>query len=88
MLISFLCIKFWGIELFNCTQAPNGVATLGQALECRIEVHAVGMPLLVLGSDHSERVLRVCYMRHAFGLGEHYNSVQLMPDAAQHGADN
>lgn len=24
----------------------------------------------------SKEVLQVCYLRHAFGLGEHYNSIE------------
>ena len=24
----------------------------------------------------AQEVLRLCYLRHAFGLGEHYNSVE------------
>lgn len=47
-----------------------------QILQRRIEVHAVGMPLVVMGEGHPGAPLSVCYMRHAFGLGEHYNSTQ------------
>ena len=41
-------------------------------------MHAVGMPLVTLGEAYKDRILRLCYMRHAFGLGEHYNSVELL----------
>ena len=54
-----------------------------QVLKRRIEVHAVGMPLLIMGEDHPGPALKVCYMRHAFGLGEHYNSVQPLSSTAQ-----
>ena len=29
--------------------------------------------------------LHLCYLRHAFGLGEHYNSVQPLPSMAENG---
>ena len=48
----------------------------------RIEVHSVGMPVVVMGDDDNPArprdprdVLRVSYHRAAYGLGEHYNSV-------------
>lgn len=28
----------------------------------------------------SQEDLRLCYLRHAFGLGEHYNSVKAIAD--------
>lgn len=35
------------------------------------------MPTVTLGDEHAPRgVLQLCYLRHAFGLGAHYNSVQ------------
>jgi OTU domain-containing protein 6 len=49
---------------------------LAQALQCCIKVHAAGTPLLEMGIEFCHReVLQLCYLRHAFGLGEHYNSV-------------
>lgn len=56
-----------------------------QVLKRRIEVRAVGMPLVVMGEAYPEPALRICYMRHAFGLGEHYNSVE--PAGAEMPAD-
>ena len=35
---------------------------------------------LVAGEGDEGRSLRLCYLRHAFGLGEHYNSVTSLPD--------
>lgn len=43
-----------------------------------IVVYAAGMPPLELGAEHAAAgrpTLRLCYLRHAYGLGEHYNSV-------------
>ena len=45
---------------------------LAQALGRQITVHSVGMPTLRLGEGPE---ITVCYLKHAYGLGEHYNSV-------------
>eukprot|EP00955_Chlamydomonas_euryale_P010476 112350-Chlamydomonas_euryale.AAC.6 len=57
-------------------------------LQIPVEVHAVGLPVVKLGEAHAgggdrggaaaapPPPLRVCYLRHAFGLGAHYNSVE------------
>jgi OTU domain-containing protein 6 len=35
------------------------------------------MPVVNMGEEHDiSGALRVAYHRHAFGLGEHYNSVE------------
>ena len=47
------------------------------------------MPLVVMGEGHPGAPLSICYMRHAFGLGEHYNSTQpLQTEPAGEGADS
>ncbi|CAL8469587.1 g9128 [Coccomyxa elongata] len=52
---------------------------LAQALRRHIAVYSVGMPRVDMGpefqGEDEESSLRLCYLRHAFGLGEHYNSV-------------
>jgi len=53
---------------------------ISRQLRRRIRVVTVGMPLLTLGEDIAEGDqaggdLTVCYLKHAYGLGEHYNSV-------------
>jgi OTU domain-containing protein 6 len=63
------------------TAAWGGQVELGalaRALRRQIRVYAVGMPLLTLGDEYAGEgsTLEVCYLRHAFGLGEHYNSVE------------
>jgi hypothetical protein len=48
-----------------------------QVLKCEIVVHSVGMPVVRLGEQYSSSCsITLCYLRHSFGLGEHYNSVQ------------
>ena len=50
---------------------------LSKALERRISVYSATMPTVVMGEEFApEGELRVAYHRHAFGLGEHYNSVE------------
>lgn len=48
-----------------------------QALKKQIKVYAAGLPMVTLGDEYacSGGVLQLCYLRHAFGLGAHYNSV-------------
>ena len=49
----------------------------------------MGMPLVVMGEGHPGAPLSICYMRHAFGLGEHYNSTQpLLTEPVEEGADD
>jgi hypothetical protein len=55
---------------------------------CR--VYAVGMPAVEMGEEDEEEgspPLQVCYLRHAFGLGEHYNSVEPADDEGGSGSD-
>lgn len=52
------------------------VQALSAALKVTIIVYTAGSPEIVVGEDTGgERTLRICYLRHAYGLGEHYNSV-------------
>ena len=39
-------------------------------------------PPLVVGEEYPEDLLILVYMRHAYGLGEHYNSVTQLVDTA------
>ena len=53
------------------------IMALSKALRRRIQVFSATMPVVVMGEDFDEDgALRVAYHRHAFGLGEHYNSVE------------
>jgi OTU domain-containing protein 6 len=52
------------------------LTALAAALKRRIRVVAVGMPEVTAGEEEEGEPLTVCYVRHEFGLGEHYNSVR------------
>jgi hypothetical protein len=56
------------------------LTALAAALQRQIKVHAVGMPTVTIGDEFAGEgkapALEVCYLRHAFGLGEHYNSTK------------
>ncbi|MEW5319647.1 MAG: hypothetical protein WDW38_010790 [Sanguina aurantia] len=65
------------------------LGALAQALQRTITVYSVGLPPVTMGEEFRESggsssggsspcsgpPLVVCYLRHAYGLGEHYNSV-------------
>ncbi|EFJ40158.1 hypothetical protein VOLCADRAFT_69916, partial [Volvox carteri f. nagariensis] len=64
------------------------LGALAQALRKQIKVYAAGLPPVTLGDEHAEEgVLQLCYLRHAFGLGEHYNSVVPLGGGAGRGED-
>jgi OTU domain-containing protein 6 len=52
------------------------LTALAAALKRRVVVHSVGMAPVVLGEQHAGPPLTVCYLRHALGVGEHYNSTE------------
>ena len=55
---------------------------IAEVLSRAIEVHAVGMPVLTLGEQYQGKApLRICYLRSAFALGEHYNSCVKLQEA-------
>jgi OTU domain-containing protein 6 len=58
------------------------VQALAEALQAKITVYAVGMPVVEVG-DSEEKKLKLCYMRHAYGLGEHYNSVVVVAEGGE-----
>ena len=51
---------------------------LAQAIERHIQVHCAGLPLVEQGVEYKGKhpPLQICYLRHAYTLGEHYNSVE------------
>mmetsp|Transcript_8971 Transcript_8971/g.12191 ORF Transcript_8971/g.12191 Transcript_8971/m.12191 type:complete len:307 (+) Transcript_8971:198-1118(+) len=51
---------------------------LAGALRRCITVHSVGMPSMEFGEEYktSEDILHIAYLKHAYGLGEHYNAVE------------
>ncbi|XP_043827108.1 deubiquitinase OTUD6B isoform X2 [Dromiciops gliroides] len=60
---------------------------LSHILQTPIEVIQADSPPIVVGEEYSNKPLILVYMRHAYGLGEHYNSVkQLMDTATENGS--
>ncbi|XP_072459702.1 deubiquitinase OTUD6B isoform X2 [Notamacropus eugenii] len=60
---------------------------LSHILQMPIEVIQADSPPIVVGEEYSNKPLTLVYMRHAYGLGEHYNSVkQLMDTATENGS--
>lgn len=52
------------------------VKAMSSALHHPIEIIQGEGPLIKIGEEFGAESLTVCYHRHAFGLGEHYNSVE------------
>ncbi|KAL6766376.1 hypothetical protein ACKKBG_A35785 [Auxenochlorella protothecoides x Auxenochlorella symbiontica] len=48
---------------------------LSQALGKPIKVWAAAAAPQLLGDEHPGPALQICYLHHAYGLGEHYNSL-------------
>ncbi|XP_010586692.1 deubiquitinase OTUD6B isoform X2 [Loxodonta africana] len=55
---------------------------LSHILETPIEVIQADAPPIVVGEEYPKNPLILVYMRHAYGLGEHYNSVTPLMNAA------
>uniref|UniRef100_A0A4X2JPP0 ubiquitinyl hydrolase 1 n=1 Tax=Vombatus ursinus TaxID=29139 RepID=A0A4X2JPP0_VOMUR len=55
---------------------------LSHILQTPIEVIQADSPPIVVGEEYSNKPLTLVYMRHAYGLGEHYNSVKQLMDTA------
>ncbi|KAJ1860733.1 OTU protein [Coemansia sp. RSA 2703] len=53
------------------------ITALSHALETPIYIYQTGMPVLRIGDDDyaSKDPIKLSYHRHAYGLGEHYNSL-------------
>ena len=66
---------------------------LAHVLRRRIVVYSAHLPTVEMGEEYRVEEhappLRVAYLQHAFGLGEHYNSVRqaARPDAAAGDSD-
>ncbi|XP_077447367.1 deubiquitinase OTUD6B isoform X1 [Stigmatopora argus] len=48
---------------------------LSKVLQLPIEVLQADSPTIIIGEEQGGEVITLIYMRHAYGLGEHYNSV-------------
>eukprot|EP00794_Sanderia_malayensis_P019247 gene19247-21175_t len=53
------------------------IQALSKALKVTVEIFQANSPVLKIGEDFSDdsNTIRISYHRHAYGLGEHYNSV-------------
>ncbi|XP_068093696.1 deubiquitinase OTUD6B [Hyperolius riggenbachi] len=67
-----------------CNETANAPAWGGQLelralshiLKTAIEVIQADSSPIIIGEEYSGKPITVVYMRHAYGLGEHYNSVE------------
>ncbi|KAK1172572.1 deubiquitinase OTUD6B-like [Acipenser oxyrinchus oxyrinchus] len=73
-----------------CSDVAETAAWGGQ-LELRALTHVLKMPIeviqaesptIVIGEEYGNTPVRLIYMRYAYGLGEHYNSVEPLSEAA------
>ncbi|KAM4630795.1 deubiquitinase OTUD6B [Polymixia lowei] len=55
---------------------------LTQVLQLPIEVIQADSPTIKIGEEYDNSPITLIYMRHAYGLGEHYNSVERLKDPA------
>ncbi|XP_007249431.3 deubiquitinase OTUD6B [Astyanax mexicanus] len=55
---------------------------LTQVLQLPIEVIQADSPAIVIGEEYDKLPITLIYMRHAYGLGEHYNSVEPLKEVA------
>uniref|UniRef100_A0A8C2CJZ3 ubiquitinyl hydrolase 1 n=1 Tax=Cyprinus carpio TaxID=7962 RepID=A0A8C2CJZ3_CYPCA len=55
---------------------------LSQVLQLPIEVIQAESPSIIIGEENVKLPITLVYMRHAYGLGEHYNSVEPLKDLA------
>uniref|UniRef100_A0A4W4F0V3 ubiquitinyl hydrolase 1 n=2 Tax=Electrophorus electricus TaxID=8005 RepID=A0A4W4F0V3_ELEEL len=55
---------------------------LTHVLQLPIEVIQADSPTITIGEEYAKPPVMLIYMRHAYGLGEHYNSVQTLRDTA------
>ncbi|NP_001187402.1 deubiquitinase OTUD6B [Ictalurus punctatus] len=54
---------------------------LTHVLKLPIEVIQAETPAVIIGEEYDKPPITLVYMRHAYGLGEHYNSVEPLKDA-------
>lgn len=60
---------------------------LSGKLDRPITVFAADAPLNTLGESRPGEALQVCFMHHAYGLGDHYNSVVPSSDVDEEDKD-
>ena len=52
------------------------IQALSQALERPIHILQTGSPLLIIGQEFTTEPVFLSYHKHAYVLGEHYNSLE------------
>lgn len=52
------------------------IQALAQSLQRPIHIIQVGSPVLILGEEFDQPPLLISYHKHAYALGEHYNSLE------------
>lgn len=55
---------------------------LTEALKLPIEIVQADAPVITIGEEYKKPPVVLVYMRHAYGLGEHYNSVEPLAEVA------
>lgn len=55
------------------------IQVISKIFQCPVFVLQAGTPPLTIGDEFKTPALQLSYHRHAYGLGEHYNS--LIPKA-------
>lgn len=50
------------------------IRAVTQVLETAVEILQADGPVIIIGEDFAQESLKITYHRHAYGLGEHYNS--------------
>jgi len=63
------------IETTNIWGGQLEIQALSSALGQPIEIFQADSPILKIGEDLDGKTIRISYHKHAYGLGEHYNSV-------------
>ncbi|XP_037120070.1 deubiquitinase OTUD6B isoform X1 [Syngnathus acus] len=67
----------WGGQL-------EELQALSKVLQCPIEVIQADSSPITIGEEHTGDAITLIYMRHAYELGEHYNSVERLKEPADH----
>jgi OTU domain-containing protein 6 len=58
------------------------IQALVLALKAHVRVHTADMEPVDIGEEYDGPCIHICYLKHAYGLGEHYNSTRPVDMAA------
>ncbi|XP_053190650.1 deubiquitinase OTUD6B isoform X2 [Scomber japonicus] len=70
------------VELTAAWGGQLELQALTKVLHLPIEVIQADSPTIKIGEENHGEAITLVYMRHAYGLGEHYNSVERLKDPA------